>query len=128
MKEKISFFECTCGRSWKVIGHDTNEKTCPSCGRKIPAMFSYDLNSEEFAKNFISANKKISDLEELCERAYHTIDESFEKLCDEDGYGPMTLISDLEKVKNGKAYKGITIYIKALTSALTQCEKNKKNK
>ena len=95
-------------------------------------MVSYVNGSKEFASSVIDAELKISTLEEVCQRAYHEIDSNFSMLCDADGYGPMTLVTDLEKIKNGKEYKGMTYYIKALTEALSNCEKsilkNKANK
>lgn len=52
-------------------------------------------------------DKKIGDLQKLCERAYTLIDEDFDKLRDKDGYGPMGLLKDLEKAKDGKEYKDL---------------------
>lgn len=126
--EYINFYACTCGCSWSGIFQERTNSHCPSCGKDNIAIVAYDIHSEEFAKTVISAEEKIANLEELCQRAYHEIDSGFQKLCDEDGYGPVALISDLEKVKNGQEYKGMSTYIKALSQALETCEKNKLKK
>ena len=128
MMDHINFYSCSCGYSWTAIFKGRLESHCTSCGKSNIPIVSYDIHSEEFARSVIKAERKISDLEELCQRAHYEIDSNFSKLCDEDGYGPVTLISDLEKVKNGQEYKGMSTYIKALSQALETCEKNKLNK
>lgn len=121
----INFYACSCGHNWTAMFQERSNCHCVKCKKDNIPIVAHDVHSEEFAKSVIESERKIADLDELCQRAYHEIDSNFDKLCDEDGYGPMTLISDLEKVKNGKEYKGLSIYMKALSQALQQCEKAK---
>lgn len=55
-------------------------------------------------------DKKIADLQRLCERAWMEISENYDKLTVSDGldtYGPASLLRALEKVKDGKEYKDL---------------------
>lgn len=51
--------------------------------------------------------KKIADLQRLCERAHNVISENWDNIIDIDGYGPYSLLTDLEKAMKGKEYKDL---------------------
>jgi len=52
---------------------------------------------------------KIADLQRLCQRAHHILSENWDNYTDSDGYGPLNLLHDLEKVINGKECKDLQI-------------------
>ena len=118
MYDTVSFYMCSCGNSWAAVLQEPVLLKCEECDQASMPMVSYSLLDKDFVNLVLDSYLKIASLEELCGRAYMEIDENFEKLCDDDGYGPMSLISDLEKVKNGKEYKGLTLVVEQLHKAL----------
>ena len=46
--------------------------------------------------------KKVADMQRLCERAHYILSENWNDYTDKEGYGPSSLLRDLEKVMNGK--------------------------
>ena len=50
---------------------------------------------------------KIADMQCLCERAHYILSENWNDYTDKEGYGPSSLLKDLEKVMNGKEYRDI---------------------
>lgn len=53
--------------------------------------------------------KKIADMQRLCERAHYILSENWNDYTDKEGYGPSSLLKDLEKVMNGKECRDLRI-------------------
>lgn len=71
-------------------------------------------------------DKKIADLQRLCERAWIEISENYDKLTESDGldsYGPASLLRDLEQAKNGKEYKDLRKFCDILIRKYTKLKK-----
>lgn len=49
--------------------------------------------------------RKIADLQRLCERAYYVLSENH--CTDKDGYGPSSLLRDLKKAMNGQEQRDL---------------------
>ena len=98
----LIFYKCSCQEQWVTLHDCECNDRCPACNKEIEPSNSYET------KDIESYHNKIGDMQKLCERAYLEIDHNFEKLCDSDGYGPLSLVTDLEKAKNGKEYKDLS--------------------
>ena len=66
--------------------------------------------------------EQVTELQRLCERAYLILGERWNEHTDEDGYGPSSLMRDLEKAKNGMELKDNYLLIDALRQSLTELE------
>jgi hypothetical protein len=53
--------------------------------------------------------KKIADMQRLCERAHYILSENWNDYTDKDGYGPSSLLRDLEEVMNGKERRDLRL-------------------
>lgn len=59
--------------------------------------------------NITTLEKKIADMQRLCERAHLILSENWDCYTDNKGNGPINLLRDLEKVMNGKEYKDLRV-------------------
>lgn len=55
------------------------------------------------------AEKQIADLQRLCERARLILGENWDNYTDKEGYGPSSLLHDLEKASKGKEVKDLRL-------------------
>ena len=112
----VNFYKCVCSCEWVGLSDSECNERCPECRREVEPTESYEAGS---LRNYA---EKLGDLQRLCERAYMEIDKNFEKLCDSDGFGPMSLVSDLAKVKNGGEYRELRSTIEVMHKALKKSE------
>lgn len=64
--------------------------------------------------------KKIADMQRLCERAYYILSENWDNYTDQDGYGPSSLLTDLKKVMDGKEYRDLRLMNEKLLKMLSE--------
>jgi hypothetical protein len=57
---------------------------------------------------------KLGDMQRLAGRAHSILSETWEEHTDKEGYGPVSLLKDLEKVKDGKEYKDLRKFTDSL--------------
>jgi len=72
------------------------------------------------------SRNKIGDLQRLCERAFIILSENWKNYT-EDGYGPSSLLRDLEKAKNGEEYKELRAFSNMVIKRFSENEKYTKN-
>jgi len=64
--------------------------------------------------------RKIADLQALCSRSHSILSEHWGNYMDEEGYGPSTLLRDLEKASKGKEVRDVTLLNEQLHKALEE--------
>lgn len=62
---------------------------------------------------------KLADMQEVCRRAYNIIDESYHKLLDREGFGPLSIRTDLEKAAKGNPPESVTMLNEKLSKGLS---------
>ena len=72
------------------------------------------------AGSVAESDQRVADLQRLCERAVMELENHWDRLLDDCGYGPVNLLRDLEKAANGAEYRELRVANEFLRKALAE--------
>lgn len=77
-------------------------------GFNSSTLFPQDPNGPTPTEQSSGDWKTVAELQRLCERAYTILNENWDSFTNSTGYGPTSLLRDLEKASQGTEYKSLT--------------------